>query len=107
MWSFGRCLTDGVRLILDTPGYRLGPCGGHGGVLLADLPSAGAGDGLDQLVAVPDAQQLLTDLDVDVGAGVGDAETDLLPGHADHAVARDSSGQPGLAAPVGAQRGQL
>jgi hypothetical protein len=90
-------LTIVIRLILDTLVCRLDPCR----VFLAHLPVAVSGDGFEQFAADPELEQVFAHVDVAAGAGVVLADADLLPGHADHAVAADLAGDPVLAGPVG------
>ena len=70
------------------------------GVLLADLPSGGALDGLEEFGAVPDLQDAVRDVDVDAVAGAVHADADLLPGNGDDAVGGDEPGDPLIAGPV-------
>lgn len=60
-------------------GWRLRLGRGDRGSLLTDLPAAGTFNGLEQLVAVPDLQDLLADVDVDLVPGSCFTQTDLLP----------------------------
>ena len=77
------------------------------GPLLAHLPAGFTRDGSDELIARPDLDQSVADVDIDVLAAAVFADADLLPGNADDPVRGDLAGDPVLTGSALLERGQV